>query len=270
MTLSRSVAKSAARRRAAVPEGKAASTKAKPRGAAKAGGARVGKPGKPAKAAKDDVTVTGRAARSLKSGAVARPAAEVHTRAREPDTAEQTMLLVGARIRAIRLRQQLTLRDVAERTGVSVSMLSMLERGVSTASVGTLVAVASALGVHMYDLFTHKDTGDGSPVTRLAEQTVVRMGQGTTRRVAHTDAAAGVELAVNEYEVGGASGPSATHHEGREFGLLISGQLTVELNGQSHVLEPGDVIAYPSDQPHRIANSGTEPAVAVWVNISDG
>lgn len=183
--------------------------------------------------------------------------------------AEQTMLVVGARIRAIRSRQQLTLRDVAERTGVSVSMLSMLERGVSTASVGTLVAVASALGVHMYDLFAHRDSADGSPVTRLAEQTVVRMGEGTTRRVAHNDSAAGVELAVNEYEPGGASGPSATHHDGREFGVLVSGRLTIELEGESHVLEPGDVIAYSSDRPHRIANTGDEPAVAVWVNLDD-
>ncbi|ORB27764.1 cupin domain-containing protein [Mycolicibacterium parafortuitum] len=188
---------------------------------------------------------------------------------RDSDAAEQTMLLVGARIRAMRLRQQLTLRDVAERTGVSVSMLSMLERGVSTASVGTLVAVASALGVHMYDLFAHKDGADGSPVTRLSEQTVVRMGEGTTRRVAHNDAAAGLELAINQYDIGGASGPSATHHDGREFGVLISGQLTVELDGQSHVLEPGDVIAYSSDRPHRIANTGDEPAVAVWVNLDD-
>ncbi len=183
--------------------------------------------------------------------------------------AEQTMLVVGARIRAIRSRQQLTLRDVAERTGVSVSMLSMLERGVSTASVGTLVAVASALGVHMYDLFAHRDSADGSPVTRLDEQTVVRMGEGTTRRVAHHDSAAGVELAVNEYEPGGASGPSATHHDGREFGVLISGRLTIELDGQSHTLEPGDAIAYSSDRPHRIANTGEERAVAVWVNLDD-
>ena len=197
------------------------------------------------------------------------PAATAGAPDRDSDAAEQTMMLVGARIRAMRLRQQLTLRDVAERTGVSVSMLSMLERGVSTASVGTLVAVASALGVHMYDLFAHKDGADGSPVTRLAEQTVVRMGEGTTRRVAHNDAAAGLELAVNEYELGGASGPSATHHDGREFGVLISGQLTIELDGQSHVLEPGDVIAYSSERPHRIANTGDERAVAVWVNVDE-
>ncbi len=188
---------------------------------------------------------------------------------REPDPVEQTMLLVGARIRAIRLRQQLTLRDVAERTGVSVSMLSMLERGVSTASVGTLVAVSSALGVHMYDLFVRNATGDGSPVTRLAEQTVVRVGDGVARRVVHHDDA-GLELAVNEYEAGAASGPSVADRSGREFGLLISGQLTVELDGQRHVLEPGDGIAYSSDQSHSIVNAGTEPAVAVWVNLNDG
>ncbi|MUL80675.1 MULTISPECIES: helix-turn-helix domain-containing protein [unclassified Mycolicibacterium] len=181
--------------------------------------------------------------------------------------AEQTMLLVGARIRAMRLRQELTLRDIAERTGVSVSMLSMLERGMSTASVGTLVAVASALGVHMYDLFAHRDTAGGSPVTRLSDQTVVQMGEGTTRRVAHNDMAAGLELAVNEYEPGGASGPSATRHDGREFGVLMTGQLTIELEDQVHVLNPGDVIAYSSDRPHRIANPGGERAVAVWVNL---
>lgn len=221
------------------------------------------------KAAKSDKTrsaaTADRAARGNGDGG----AADRVVHERDSDAAEQTMLLVGARIRAMRLRQQLTLRDVAERTGVSVSMLSMLERGVSTASVGTLVAVASALGVHMYDLFAHKDGTDGSPVTRVSEQAVIRMGEGTTRRVAHSDAAAGLEMAVNEYDLGGASGPSATHHDGREFGVLISGQLTVELDGQSHVLEPGDVIAYSSDRPHRIANTGNEPAVAVWVNLDE-
>lgn len=185
---------------------------------------------------------------------------------RDSDAAEQTMLVVGARIRAMRLHQKLTLRDVAERTGVSVSMLSMLERGVSTASVGTLVAVSSALGVRMYDLFAHED-GDASPVTTLAEQTVFRTGKGTARRVAHSDSEAGLELAINEYAPDGASDSAPLRHDGREVGVLISGQLTVELDGQSYVLEPGDAIAYSSDRPHRLTNNGSEPAVAVWVNV---
>lgn len=184
-------------------------------------------------------------------------------------SAEQTILVVGTRIRALRLGQQLTLRDVAERTGVSVSMLSMLERGVSTASVGTLVAVASALEVHMHELFSLGTFDTSSPLTRVGEQAVFRMGSGTTRRVAHNDSAAGIELAVNTYEPGGTSGTWATHHGGREFGVLISGRLTIELDGESHVLESGDVIAYSSDRSHRIANRSDEHAVAVWINVHD-
>ncbi|MCW2759168.1 MAG: puuR 2 [Nocardioidaceae bacterium] len=174
---------------------------------------------------------------------------------------------VGARIRALRSRQGLTLQHVADRTGVSVSMLSMLERGVATASVGTLVSVASALGVHMYDLFDHPDGAETSPVTRLGEQTVARTAAGATRRVAHHDVGAGLEMAVNTYDVGGSSGDAATHHDGREFGVLVSGSLTVEIDGEEHELAPGDVIAYNSTRPHRIRNSGSQDAVAVWVNV---
>jgi transcriptional regulator with XRE-family HTH domain len=193
--------------------------------------------------------------------------AEVGGTVRNTPTADQTIALVGARVRALRLRQGLTLKDVADRTGVSVSMLSMLERGVATASVGTLVSVASALGVHMYDLFDHPAHSEVSPVTRVGEQTLMRSSEGTIRRVAHHDVVAGLELAVNTYEAGGASGQAPTHHDGREFGVLISGSLTVELDGEEHVLEPGDVIAYSSAKPHRIQNSGRETAVAVWVNL---
>lgn len=195
------------------------------------------------------------------------PATSNGTNGAPRNNADQTIALVGARIRQLRSRQGLTLKDVAERTGVSVSMLSMLERGVATASVGTLVSVASALGVHMYDLFDRPDSGPGSPVTRRADQAAVRTSEGATRRIAHSDGSAGVEMAINEYEPGASSGPTATHHDGREFGVLISGALVVELEGQEHALSAGDVISYSSTRPHRIINTGDETAVAVWVNI---
>lgn len=181
--------------------------------------------------------------------------------------ADETMTLVGARVRHLRSRQGLTLKEVAERTGVSVSMLSMLERGVATASIGTLVSVASALGVHMYDLFDKPDPDQRSPLVRREDQASVQTSQGAVRRIAHNDTLSGVELAVNEYSPGGASGPNLTHHDGREFGVLISGTLRVDIDGDAHILHPGDAIAYASTRPHRISNGGDEVAVAVWVNI---
>lgn len=180
--------------------------------------------------------------------------------------ADNTIVRVGARIRSLRLRQSLKLKDLSERTGLSVSMLSMLERGVSSASVGTLVSVASALGVHMRDLFEGA-ADQQSPVTRLAEQTTVTTSDGTTRRVAHNDTQTGVEMAVNEYPPGASSGRHSTHHVGREFGVVVAGTLTVEIDGVVHDLAEGDAIAYSSARPHRISNSGSTHATAVWINL---
>lgn len=181
--------------------------------------------------------------------------------------AERTIRMMGARVRLLRKQQNLTLKSLADRTGVSVSMLSMVERGLASASVGTLVSVSTALGVHMADLFGPGEDTDRSPVTRADEQVTATTGVGGVQRIAFRDPRAGVEMAVHQYVPGGASGVAAEHSDGREVGVLISGELTVELDGDVHVLRPGDSIAYLSTRPHRIVNRGAEPAQALWLTL---
>ena len=60
---------------------------------------------------------------------------------------------LGARIRTLRLRRRRTLKQVAAATGLSISMVSMVERGQTNASIGTLVAIAAALDAPMVSLF---------------------------------------------------------------------------------------------------------------------
>lgn len=184
------------------------------------------------------------------------------------DPAAEAIQHIGATLRRARVGQGLTLRDVAVRTGVSLSMLSMIERGVASASVGTLVAVASALNLHMADLFeafgAERQRG---PVTRRENQPVIESAFGARRRLIRDDRAAGLELVVNTYLPGGASGPTVSRHNGRECGLVLAGQITVELEGQVHVLEEGDSIAYPSTRLHRICNQTDTVAEALWLNI---
>ena len=181
--------------------------------------------------------------------------------------AERTIRMMGARVRLLRKQQNLTLKSLADRTGVSVSMLSMVERGLASASVGTLVSVSAALGVHMSDLFGPGDETDRSPVTRADEQVTATTGAGSVQRIAYRDPRAGVELAMQQYVPGGASSATAEHSDGREIGVLISGELTVELDGDIHVLRPGDAIAYLSTRPHRIVNRSAEPAQALWLTL---
>ncbi|GAA3630432.1 cupin domain-containing protein [Kineosporia mesophila] len=181
--------------------------------------------------------------------------------------AERTIRMMGARVRLLRKQQNLTLKSLADRTGVSVSMLSMVERGLASASVGTLVSVSTALGVHMSDLFGPGDEVTRSPVTRVDEQMTATTGAGGVHRIAYRDPRAGVEMTVQQYVPGGASSGVPEHSDGREVGVLISGQLTVELDGDVHTLNPGDSIAYLSSRPHRIVNRGPEPAQALWVSL---
>lgn len=184
------------------------------------------------------------------------------------NAADETVRIVGQRIRQRRQGIGMTLNDLADRTGVSVSMLSMLERGLAAASIGTLVAVSSALGVQMRDLFEHPDVDD-SPVLRLEEQTEVETAEGVHRRIAHQAPEQGLEVAINKYHPGTSSNDQPTHHEGMEYGVVIEGSITVELDDRSYVLHPGDAIRYDSTIPHKIANSTGKPARAVWVNLRE-
>lgn len=193
--------------------------------------------------------------------------AEIDRQGRSASGPDQTIAQIGARIRLLRQRRNLTLKQLAAQTGLSVSMLSMLERGVASASVGTLVSVTSALGVHMHDLFDRPDDAHASPVVRKDDQALAIASEGTTRRIAHYDAQAGVELAVNTYAAGGASSPTATRHQGRELGVVLAGSLRLEIDDEVYVLEPGDAVAYPSTKRHRISNDGVTECVAVWVNL---
>lgn len=196
--------------------------------------------------------------------AVAKQAA---ARAAQNDSAEDAIALIGTRIRDIRSMKGMPLRALAESTGLSMSMLSLVERGKTSPSIGTLIAICSALDVHMADLLAPVSLVRASPVSRVEEQTVVRTRAGVDRRILRDDRANGVEIAINQYAPDTGSAPTPIHHEGFEYGVILDGELTVELDGKLHTLRPGDLISYDSARNHRIWNRGKGKARALWVNL---
>ncbi|MBA2726416.1 MAG: cupin domain-containing protein [Actinobacteria bacterium] len=174
---------------------------------------------------------------------------------------------IGSRIRELRSQRSLTLQSLSETTGLSPSMLSLVERGKASPSVGSLVAISSAFGVHMSDLLV-SDRHDGNgPVSRRSEQPMFETSEGVLRRILRDDRIRGVEVAVNEYAPETGSSHEPTHHSGYEYGIVVDGQLTVEVDGVEHILNPGDLISYDSTRNHRIWNHGLQRARALWVNL---
>ncbi len=183
------------------------------------------------------------------------------------EDASAALHIIGGQIREYRMHRGLTLEALGQATGLSASMLSLVERGKASPSIGSLVAISSALGVHMTDLLSPEDQPPPDPISRKENQPVYHSAQGPERRVLRDDRARGLEVAINAYEPGTASAESALHHDGFEYGIVIQGRLVVELDGALHRVNRGDLISYDSTRPHRISNESTRLARALWINL---
>ena len=184
--------------------------------------------------------------------------------------AEHLSNRLGERVFAIRHQRGFMLREVAEKTGVSIAMLSMIERGRSNPSIGTLHALANAFGVRMSELLHAVEPPDQHSIIRRAEnQEVIRGAAGVERRIMIDDPTRGYELAENRYEPGTASARAPLHHHGYEFGFVLEGQLEVTVEGRVHVARTGDAIKLDSNLPHRFRNPGPHVTRTLWVNITN-
>jgi len=183
--------------------------------------------------------------------------------------AEHLSNRLGERVLAIRRQRGFMLREVSERTGASIAMLSMIERGRSNPSIGTLHALADAFGVRMSELLHSIEPPDQHSIIRRAEnQDVIRGAEGVERRIMIDDPQLGYELAENRYEPGTVSARARIHHQGYEFGFVLEGQLEVTVGDRVHVARTGDAIQLDSTQPHRFRNPGPHVTRTLWVNIT--
>ena len=172
---------------------------------------------------------------------------------------------VGERLRALRRSRRATLRTVAERSGLSESFLSQVERGRSSASIESLRRVADALGVSMADLF-EPDGLPGPRVLRRDERPALSFGVLGKKLLLTPRPLHHLEVFAGELEVGGSTGTEPyAHGDSEELFVVLSGTVQLELGGELFDLEPGDSIDYRSSTPHRISNTGQDLAEVMWI-----
>jgi transcriptional regulator with XRE-family HTH domain len=189
---------------------------------------------------------------------------------------------LGARLRAAREQHGITLRAFAREVGVSASLVSQIENGHATPSVGTLFTFCTRLGLVVDDLFKDvkrtnsqpsAEKGGRSqarrrnPVQRGTNRKRIRLAGGVQWERLTPEPDDDVEFIHVVYEVGGESCPedSLVRHGGREYVCVLSGELGLQLGLDTHELKPGDSVAFDSGNPHRFWTIGNAPAVAIWV-----
>lgn len=187
----------------------------------------------------------------------------------EPDIAGNLGNGLGARIQQLRQRRAMTLRSVAAKAQISPSLLSQIERGLARPSLVSLVAIADALVVRPGELLD--DSGrerDQRYVIRKNERRVIDDPFCRREYLMHLDDPY-LEVAELHLAPGGASRPSLAAHSGRDYGVVLEGEVSVERGSGADELVAGDYIAFDAYDPHRIVNRSDRPARVLWVIAHD-
>jgi XRE family transcriptional regulator, regulator of sulfur utilization len=165
----------------------------------------------------------------------------------------------GGRIRSLREAMDLSLRDLADRSGVSAPMLSQVERGETSPTLALAERIAGGLELTLSQLL-RLDEGAGVSVVRADER---RRGGGRDHRYEIlTPPLPGLraEVSVHSLAAGASTaGPDnpPMHEPGsRETAVVESGPVRFVCGGTSHDLGDGDSVTFDADLPHHFENPG--------------
>jgi transcriptional regulator with XRE-family HTH domain len=165
---------------------------------------------------------------------------------------------VGGRIRALREGMGLSLRDLAERSGVSAPMLSQVERGETSPTLALAGKIAAGLELSLSQLLRLDEGGSVSVVRANA-----RMRGGGTRGHSYEVVTPGLpgqraEVSLHVLKPGAATGgpddPPIHEPGARETAVVTGGRLHLVCDGQTHELAEGDSVTFDADLPHHFEN----------------
>ncbi|MEO3873505.1 cupin domain-containing protein [Nonomuraea sp. B12E4] len=180
---------------------------------------------------------------------------------------KDALIAVGAEVRRMRRNADLSLRELATRSGLSSSFLSLAERGECSTSLFAIanaleVAPAALLGAEMaaatrpreYSLW--RGTAAATSHVVAGEREYFRFGPGFEGQQLGS-------MIVRIHPTSTMAPPSV--HEGEEVAHILSGELHLRLRDEELILKPGDAVHFPSTVPHTMANRTDTITEALWV-----
>jgi len=174
------------------------------------------------------------------------------------------IVAVGEKIKALRMLRGLTQKELADRCDLSKGFISQLESDQAAPSLETLGDLLEVLGVSFSSFFSSEDkTSPVFPRDRMFDKELDD-GSRITWLVATAQAHAMEPILLQLPP--GASSQADTPHSGEEFGLVLSGGLTLYLGINKWRLKKGDAFYYNADREHYLVNHGKTPATVLWVS----
>ncbi|HEY1540761.1 MAG TPA: XRE family transcriptional regulator [Solirubrobacteraceae bacterium] len=178
---------------------------------------------------------------------------------------------IGPRIRALRDAMELSLRDLADRCGVSAPMLSQVERGETSPTLAVATRIAAGLDLKL------------SQLLRLDEGGTVAIVRACDRRPGTSDPASGHQAEIltpplpgqraelsrhvlkPSAKTGGPGDPPMHEPGSRETALVLEGGVVLQVEGERHELAAGDCVTFDADLSHHFENPGSDDAILLAV-----
>jgi transcriptional regulator with XRE-family HTH domain/mannose-6-phosphate isomerase-like protein (cupin superfamily) len=174
---------------------------------------------------------------------------------------------LGAKIREARLGAKMKLRELGSRSGLSESLLSRIENGKATPSIGSLHDISVALGINLSWFFDEDRDRHGPVVLRKGQRQIIRYrSDGSMMEnfvpFGDTHVLQGFLLTVEP----GGHNKETRKHTGEEMGYMLAGELELTVSGSVYRLKAGDSFNFRSEEAHSYRNPGKRNALLVWVN----
>lgn len=174
----------------------------------------------------------------------------------------------GDKLRAVRERKGITLKEVAEKGQVSESLVSQIERNKVSPSIDTLLTLAGILEIDLEYLFKDYKKNKQVDIVRAGKgDSIVQQGVSYHQlsMMPEPSEEHAIEAFMLEISKGSEKGDVEYGHTGKELGVILEGTGELVYGSHTYALETGDSISFPSDIPHILRNTGDDTLKAIWV-----
>ncbi|MBN2550693.1 MAG: helix-turn-helix transcriptional regulator [Anaerolineales bacterium] len=173
-----------------------------------------------------------------------------------PPSNEKPSVDVGRRLRELRSERGLSIRALAEQSGLNVNTLSLIENGKTSPSVSTLQQIAAALKLPINAFFESQSPPRNIVHQKASSRQTAGFAHGTLADLGTDFSRADLEPYMVTLELQANSGDTPIVHTGVEFVFCLEGQIGYEVAGQKFTLDPGDSLLFEAHLPHFWRNTG--------------
>jgi transcriptional regulator with XRE-family HTH domain len=170
---------------------------------------------------------------------------------------------IGNRLRHLRSLHNLSQRELAKRSGVTNSTISLIESNSSNPSVGALKRILDGFPIGLAEFFAYEP--EKSQKAFYAAEELVEIGKGpiSFRQVGENLFGRSLQILKECYQPGSGTGKVPLVHDGEEGGIVLSGRLEVTVDQERKILGPGDAYYFESRRPHRFRCVGPVPCEVI-------